>query len=43
MCTDRDGLGGSDETGIYAAARIQYSGAVAKGGSTGNVASSDVN
>ncbi|WSJ06034.1 hypothetical protein OG437_21480 [Streptomyces phaeochromogenes] len=34
--------GGSDETGIYAAARIQYSGAVAKGGS-GNVASSDVN
>ncbi|QQM42706.1 hypothetical protein [Streptomyces liliifuscus] len=37
-----DQQGGGDETGIYAAARIQYSGAVAKGGS-GNVASSDVN
>lgn len=37
-----DQQGGGDQTGIYAAARIQYSGAVAKGGS-GNVASSDVN
>ncbi|KKD04891.1 hypothetical protein [Streptomyces sp. WM6386] len=35
--------GGSDDTGIYAAARIQYSGSVAKGGGTGNVTSSDVN
>ncbi|WUO55155.1 hypothetical protein OG960_19420 [Streptomyces sp. NBC_00280] len=35
--------GGGDETGIYAAAQIQYSGAVAKGGNTGNVTSSDVN
>ncbi|MFJ8463186.1 hypothetical protein [Streptomyces swartbergensis] len=35
--------GGGDKTGIYAAARIQYSGAVAKGGRTGNVTSSDVN
>lgn len=34
--------GGSDNTGIYAAAQIQYSGAVAKGGGTGNVTSSDV-
>ncbi len=38
-----DQQGGGDETGIYAAARIQYSGAVTKGGSTGNVTSSDVN
>ncbi|WUN17193.1 hypothetical protein OHA74_34475 [Streptomyces phaeochromogenes] len=37
-----DQQGGGDDTGIYAAARIQYSGAVAKSGS-GNVASSDVN
>jgi hypothetical protein len=36
-------LGGSDDTGIYAAAKIQYSGAVTKNGSTGNVTSSDVN
>ncbi|MFI1421034.1 hypothetical protein ACH4VX_24265 [Streptomyces sp. NPDC020731] len=35
--------GGSDGTGIYAAARITYSGAVAKNGSKGNVTSSDVN
>ncbi|MEU3145472.1 hypothetical protein [Streptomyces sp. NPDC006999] len=35
--------GGGDGTGIYAAARIQYSGSVAKDGSTGNVTSSDVN
>ncbi len=34
---------GSDKSGIYAAARIQYSGAVAPGGGTGNVTSSDVN
>ncbi|GAB2876220.1 hypothetical protein GCM10027074_50290 [Streptomyces deserti] len=35
--------GGGDKTGIYAAARIQYSGSVAKDGGTGNVTSSDVN
>ncbi|MFE6200143.1 hypothetical protein [Streptomyces sp. NPDC057838] len=35
--------GGRDSTGIYAAARIQYSGSVTKDGSTGNVASTDVN
>ncbi|MFC5851215.1 hypothetical protein ACFPZI_05035 [Streptomyces chlorus] len=35
--------GGSNDTGIYAAARITYSGSVAKGGGTGNVTSSDVN
>ncbi|GAA0328981.1 hypothetical protein PV735_23895 [Streptomyces turgidiscabies] len=35
--------GGTDSTGIYAAAQIQYSGSVAKGGSTGNVTSADVN
>ncbi|MET9733895.1 hypothetical protein ABZZ79_25545 [Streptomyces sp. NPDC006458] len=35
--------GGGDDTGIYAAARIQYSGAVAKGGGRGNVTSADVN
>ncbi|WP_307624548.1 hypothetical protein [Streptomyces turgidiscabies] len=35
--------GGGDDTGIYAAAQVQYSGAVAKGGSTGNVTSADVN
>ncbi|MGY0069020.1 hypothetical protein ACWZEH_19965 [Streptomyces sp. QTS137] len=34
--------GGGDDTGIYAAARIQYSGSVAKNGSTGNVTSSDI-
>ncbi|MEU4468866.1 hypothetical protein AB0G20_35135 [Streptomyces sp. NPDC024017] len=41
--SDKKEAGGSDDTGIYAAARIQYSGAVAKGGGTGNVTSSDVN
>ncbi|MET9392575.1 hypothetical protein ABZY20_19640 [Streptomyces sp. NPDC006624] len=35
--------GGGDGTGIFAAARIQYSGSVAKDGSTGNVTSTDVN
>jgi hypothetical protein len=35
--------GGNDSTGIYAAARIQYSGSVTKDGSTGNVAPADVN
>ena len=35
--------GGSDGTGIYAAARITYSGSVAKGGGRGNVKSTDVN
>ncbi|QES43196.1 hypothetical protein DEJ49_21375 [Streptomyces venezuelae] len=37
--------GGSDKsgTGIYAAAKVTYSGSVAKGGSSGNVTSSDVN
>ncbi|MGC2997957.1 hypothetical protein ACPF8X_06060 [Streptomyces sp. G35A] len=35
--------GGGDETGIYAAARITYSGSVAKNGGTGNVTSADVN
>ncbi|WP_030221961.1 hypothetical protein [Streptomyces sp. NRRL WC-3626] len=35
--------GGSDDTGIYAAARIQYSGAVAKDGGAGNVTPTDVN
>ncbi|MET9442816.1 hypothetical protein [Streptomyces sp. NPDC006610] len=34
--------GGSDNSGIYAAARIQYSGAVTKNGSRGNVTSADV-
>ncbi len=38
-----DQQGGGDGNGIYAAAQIQYSGSVAKGGSTGNVTSSDVN
>ncbi|MFF4549830.1 hypothetical protein ACFY1J_37325 [Streptomyces sp. NPDC001406] len=40
---DTEQSGGTDNTGIYAAARIQYSGAVTKDGSTGNVTSSDVN
>lgn len=35
--------GGSNDTTIYAAAKIQYSGSVAKNGATGNVTSSDVN
>ncbi|MFJ9540567.1 hypothetical protein ACIRPX_25285 [Streptomyces sp. NPDC101225] len=39
----QDESGGSDDTGIYAAAKIQYSGAVAKNGGTGNMTSSDVN
>ncbi len=48
--TPRDGTGasadekgGKDSTGIYAAASVQYSGAVAKTGGTGNIASTDVN
>ncbi|WP_316758738.1 hypothetical protein [Streptomyces herbicida] len=40
---DTEQSGGGDSTGIYAAAKIQYSGAVTKDGSTGNVTSSDVN
>lgn len=40
---DSEQQGGSDTTGIYAAAKIQYSGSVAKGGGTGNVTSADVN
>ena len=40
---DEQGEGGTDKTGIFAAARIQYSGSVAKGGGAGNVTSSDVN
>ncbi|MGW1877200.1 hypothetical protein [Streptomyces sp. NPDC001975] len=40
---DSDQKGGADDTSIYAAAKIQYSGAVTKNGSTGNVTSSDVN
>lgn len=40
---DTEQTGGSDDTGIYAAAKIQYSGSVAKGGATGNVTSADVN
>ncbi|MEU5522467.1 hypothetical protein ABZ759_17840 [Streptomyces sp. NPDC047860] len=35
--------GGGDGTGIYAAARITYSGSVAKNGGSGNVTSADVN
>ncbi|GAA3496068.1 hypothetical protein GCM10019016_031690 [Streptomyces prasinosporus] len=35
--------GGSNDTGIYAAARITYSGSVTKDGSTGNVKSTDIN
>ncbi|MEU4879517.1 hypothetical protein AB0G19_03490 [Streptomyces althioticus] len=35
--------GGGDDTGIYAAARITYSGSVAPNGSSGNVTSADVN
>ncbi|MDW4910936.1 hypothetical protein RB628_37880 [Streptomyces sp. ADMS] len=41
--SDTEQSGGSDSTGIYAAAKIQYSGSVAKDGGTGNVTSSDVN
>ncbi len=40
---DTEQSAGSDTTGIYAAARIQYSGSVTKNGSTGNVTSADVN
>ncbi|WP_107090946.1 hypothetical protein [Streptomyces sp. NRRL WC-3618] len=40
---DTNQQGGRDSTGIYAAAQIQYSGSVAKGGGTGNVTSADVN
>ncbi|NIL55350.1 hypothetical protein HBK87_33050 [Streptomyces sp. 2BBP-J2] len=35
--------GGSNSTGIYAAARITYSGSVAPNGGSGNVTSADVN
>ncbi|MFI9153654.1 hypothetical protein [Streptomyces sp. NPDC053367] len=35
--------GGGDGTGIYATARITYSGSVAKGGGKGNITSADVN
>ncbi|MDU0301517.1 MULTISPECIES: hypothetical protein [unclassified Streptomyces] len=35
--------GGGDDTGIYAAARITYSGSVAANGGTGNVTSTNVN
>ncbi|MFI9153662.1 hypothetical protein [Streptomyces sp. NPDC053367] len=35
--------GGSDKSGIYATARITYTGAVAKGGGKGNITSTDVN
>ncbi|MFD4345702.1 hypothetical protein ACFWQ6_12695 [Streptomyces coelicoflavus] len=35
--------GGTDETGIHAAVRIEYSGSVAPNGGTGNVTSADVN
>jgi hypothetical protein len=35
--------GGRDKTGIYSAARIEYSGAVAPKGGRGNVTSTDVN
>ena len=38
-----DQQGGGDKQGIYAAATINYSGAVTKDGGTGNVTSSDVN
>ncbi|MEU9183959.1 hypothetical protein AB0D14_05205 [Streptomyces sp. NPDC048484] len=38
-----DQQGGKDDTGIYAAASVQYSGAVTKNGNAGNVASADVN
>ncbi len=41
--SDTEQSGGSDSTGIYATAKIQYSGSVAKGGATGNVTSADVN
>ncbi|MFI7317722.1 hypothetical protein [Streptomyces venezuelae] len=42
--SDTSEQGGSDKsgTGIYAAAKVTYSGSVAKGGGSGNVTSSDV-
>ncbi|MFJ2260035.1 hypothetical protein ACIOKD_17105 [Streptomyces sp. NPDC087844] len=40
---DTNQEGGSDGKGIYAAASVQYSGAVTKNGGAGNVASADVN
>ncbi|MFG3291258.1 hypothetical protein ACGF3G_20920 [Streptomyces sp. NPDC048179] len=40
---DTEQSGGPDDTGIYASAKIQYSGSVTKDGSKGNVTSSDVN
>ncbi|MYS69754.1 hypothetical protein GTY88_04810, partial [Streptomyces sp. SID5926] len=40
---DTEQSGGGDKTGIYAAARITYSGSVAPNGSKGNVTSADVN
>ncbi|MGW0567692.1 hypothetical protein [Streptomyces tauricus] len=41
--TKTDQKGGGDGKGIYAAASVQYSGAVTKSGGAGNVASADVN
>ncbi|MER6677614.1 hypothetical protein [Streptomyces sp. NPDC000983] len=41
--SDAEQSGGSDGNNIYATARIEYSGSVAKGGSRGNVTSADVN
>lgn len=35
--------GGGDDTGIYAAAEVQYSGSVTKDGGSGNISSADVN
>ncbi|MFF1294131.1 MULTISPECIES: hypothetical protein [unclassified Streptomyces] len=40
---DTEQSGGGDGKTIYAAAKIQYSGSVAKGGGAGNVTSADVN
>ncbi|MFI8217999.1 hypothetical protein [Streptomyces sp. NPDC085932] len=40
--SDIEQSGGGDGNAIYAAARIRYSGSVAKNGSTGNVTSADV-
>ncbi|MER5789949.1 hypothetical protein [Streptomyces sp. NPDC001980] len=40
---DTEQSGGGDSNGIYATAKIQYSGAVTKDGGTGNMTSSDVN
>ncbi|WP_404194269.1 hypothetical protein [Streptomyces tauricus] len=41
--SDTKETGGKSGNGIYAAASVQYSGAVTKNGSAGNVASADVN